>query len=110
MTYILNENGEVVETEEVFVGGRYKFIDGKLVRVGEGKRLPLNYGGSDSLGTHGIMSQADGKMYDSKSSYYRSIKDRGLEIIGNEPVKRATPKQTPIDWENAVAETLKKTP
>lgn len=31
-----------------------------------------------------IESQADGKMYDSKSAYYRSLKNLGYEVVGNE--------------------------
>jgi hypothetical protein len=31
-----------------------------------------------------IVSHADGKTYDSKSAYYKSLKTLGFEIIGNE--------------------------
>ena len=31
-----------------------------------------------------IVSHADGKTYESKSTYYKSLKEQGFEIIGNE--------------------------
>lgn len=31
-----------------------------------------------------IESMADGKVYDSKSAYYKSLKNLGYEIVGNE--------------------------
>jgi hypothetical protein len=31
-----------------------------------------------------MVSHADGKTYDSKSTYYKSLKEQGFEIIGNE--------------------------
>ena len=57
------------------------------------------------------LNPADGKMYDSKSAYYRAVKDKGLEIVGNDaPTKPLKPKQAPINWEKAVAETINQTP
>ena len=35
-------------------------------------------------GIHGMKSMADGKQYDSKSRYYRSLKDHGCVIVGND--------------------------
>lgn len=65
---------------------------------------------SDEM-TGGVFCPADGKTYDSKSSYYKAVKAKGLEIVGNDaPMKRATPKTNDINWEKAVAETLKQTP
>lgn len=58
-----------------------------------------------------VVNPADGKTYDSKSGYYQAVKDRGLEIVGNDaPSKPSKPKQKPIDWERAVKETLQTNP
>lgn len=66
---------------------------------------------SDDLGVGGVFNPADGKKYDSKSAYYQAVKDKGLEIMGNDaPTTRAKPKQKKIDWEKAVSETLKQLP
>jgi len=35
----------------------------------------------------GVKNPVDGKMYDSKSSYYRAVKDAGCVIVGNEAEK-----------------------
>lgn len=109
MTYVLNENGDIIKTDEVFKNGRYVFIDGKMVRVGDGKRPPTHYAGSDDIG--GVLNPADGKTYDSRSAYYSAVKSKGLVIAGDEaPTQRAKPKIKSINWEQAVAETLKTTP
>jgi len=41
---------------------------------------------TDSAGDtiHGIQSMADGKMYDSKSAYRKSLKEKGLVELGND--------------------------
>jgi len=68
---------------------------------------------SDHLGEglKGVLNPADGKTYNSKSAYYAAIKSKGLEIMGNDaPTQRATPKTESINWEKAVAETLKNSP
>lgn len=41
---------------------------------------------SDSMGygVRGIKSMADGKQYDSKSEYYKSLKEKGYEVVGND--------------------------
>lgn len=44
-------------------------------------------------GMEAIQSMADGRFYDSRSSYYGSLKARGLEIVGNE---RAAMDQRPV--------------
>ena len=67
----------------------------------------------DSLGegVKGVFNPADGKTYDSKSEYYKAVKAKGLVIMGDDaPTKRAEPKKETINWEKAVAETLKTTP
>ena len=66
---------------------------------------------SDDMGTKGVLNPADDKMYDSRAAYYKAVKSKGLEIMGSDaPTKRATPKTKTIDWKQAVAETLNKTP
>lgn len=66
---------------------------------------------SDDLGINGVLNPADGKTYSSKSAYYAAIKSKGLEIMGNDaPTQRATPKTESINWEKAVAETLRTSP
>lgn len=42
---------------------------------------------SDNL--DGVQNPCDGKIYDSKSAYYRAVKDAGCEIVGNEAEKLA---------------------
>lgn len=32
-----------------------------------------------------VKSMADGRIYDSKSAYYKSVKSAGCEIVGNDP-------------------------
>jgi len=49
--------------------------------------LPAPYIRSDGMDP--TMNHADGQMYDSKSAYYRGVKDAGCEIVGNEAL---TPK------------------
>lgn len=111
MPYKLNENGEIVETSEVFKTGRWRMIDGKLVRIGDGTRGPVHYAGSDDMGTKGVFNPADGKTYDSRSEYYSAVKSKGLVIMGDDaPTKPSTPKTKTVNWEKAVAETLKTTP
>lgn len=42
---------------------------------------------SDDLGLQGIYNHADGKRYDSKSSYHRTLKERGFAIREDSPGK-----------------------
>lgn len=39
---------------------------------------------SDDLGKDGIINHADGRRYDSKSSYYSAVKAAGCEVVGND--------------------------
>lgn len=111
MTYVFNESGEIVETQEVFKNGRYRMIEGKLVRIGDGLYGPTHFAKSDDLGTKGVFNPADGKTYDSRSAYYNAVKAKGLVIAGDDaPTTRATPKTKTVNWEKAVAQTLKSTP
>jgi hypothetical protein len=61
---------------------------------------------SDDLGSKGVVNPADGKKYDSKSAYYKAVKDKGYEIVGNEKLGASKPNVPDIDWKRAVAETL----
>lgn len=38
----------------------------------------------------GVQNPCDGKTYDSKSAYYRAVRDAGCEIVGNEAEKIAS--------------------
>jgi hypothetical protein len=54
---------------------------------------------------------ADGRTYDSKSAYYKAVKNKGLQVVGNDmPIQPPKPKPSNINWEKAVAETLKMKP
>jgi len=75
---------------EVFV-----YRDGKLVPKGEA--APLNRGPyviSDCMAP--VRSMADGKMYDSKSTYSRAVRAAGCEIVGNEKIERRPEPLPPI--------------
>lgn len=61
---------------------------------------------SDDLPSDGLLSQADGKKYNSKSSYYKSLKENGYEIVGNEKLGPSQPKLNEINWEKAVSEAI----
>lgn len=116
---------EPCEKEDTETLGGYKYYDAaKVSEYSEGKHNkggwiaaavsgPSHYAGSDSLGigVQGIFNPADGKTYDSRSAYYNAVKSKGLVIAGDEaPTQRATPKTKTVNWEKAVAQTLKTTP
>ncbi len=46
---------------------------------------------SDDLGIQGIMNHANGKKYDSKSQYYRAVKEAGCVVLGNDAPREAKP-------------------
>jgi len=46
-----------------------------------------------SDGMDPILNHADGQMYDSRSAYYRGVKDAGCEIVGNEKLTAPAPKE-----------------
>jgi len=54
----------------------------------------------------GMLCPADGKTYDSKSSYYKAVKAAGCEIVGNDPITPSKPQGEAIDWQRAVYESL----
>lgn len=68
----------------------YVLRDGKLVPKHQAE--PLNAG--PYIATDGmdpIRSMADGQMYDSKSTYRRSLKAHGCQELGNDRQERAAP-------------------
>jgi hypothetical protein len=48
-----------------------------------------------------VRSMGDGKIYDSKSKYYKHLKSEGL-VIADEPPKPQKPKE--VDWTSALSE------
>ena len=44
----------------------------------------------------GVQNPCDGKKYDSKSAYYRAVKNAGCEIVGNEAEKIAANTTAPV--------------
>lgn len=48
---------------------------------------------SDDLGKDGILNHADGKMYDSKSQYYKAVKEAGCEVLGNDAPRESNAPQ-----------------
>lgn len=74
----------------------YIFSDGALIdkRVAPRPRsnrshLPCPMVISDQLGD--VWNPVNGKTYDSKSSYYRAVRDAGCEIVGNDPLASKAP-------------------
>lgn len=47
---------------------------------------------SDYVPTGAIKSMADGKMYDSKSKYYKSVKEAGMVVLGNDAPRESKKK------------------
>lgn len=65
---------------------------------------------SDDLGVHGIKSMADGKQYDSKSAYYKSLKSQGYEVVaGDSKFKNPTAHRRAVDEGINWGKELKKT-
>lgn len=61
-----------------------------------------------SDGMDATFCPADGKVYDSRSGYYAAVKNKGLEIVGNDaPTERASPATKEIDWRPEVAQAIK---
>lgn len=63
---------------------------------------PFHYVISDDLGA--VQNPADGKTYDSKSAYYKAVKDAGCVVLGNEKIK---PRQTTSISKEALRSGLK---
>lgn len=62
---------------------------------------------SDDLGKNGVLNHADGKKYDSKSAYYRAVRDAGCEVVGDDPMPVSTPSEpSESEIKRDVAQTL----
>lgn len=122
--YRFNEKGALEPCEEKdleSLGGLKWLSSDKVREYSEGAheqdgwiawrvRPPTHYG-SDDLGTKGVFNPADGKTYDSRAEYYKAVKAKGYEIMGNDSPESFKPKpKKEIDWKQAVAETIYSTP
>lgn len=79
-------------------------------RAARGPRSELPCPAIRADGMPDMLSHADGKLYDSKSSYYASIKAAGCEIVGNDTSAirdRPTYDVSDADIETSVVQTLK---
>lgn len=65
---------------------------------------PNFYVQSDYIPSGDVKSMADGKTYDSKSKYYKSLKEKGMVIVGDEKIRPQKPKE--VNWHQAVADTI----
>lgn len=74
----------------------------EIEREEVGVRRAGFYTQSDYLPSGDLKSMADGKMYDSKSKYYKSLKEQGMVIVDEPPKER---KEKTVDWEKALVET-----
>lgn len=91
------ENGQISSAEKL-PDGLYVYAPGDEIPVRDpsynGFRIIWQHRKPPSRfgeGTYGIMDTmdgtacpVDGKMYDSKSRYYRTVKESGCEIVGND--------------------------
>jgi hypothetical protein len=76
---------------------RYVIHEGKLKPWPEVARLRLECSARSALpaphviSDHlpGVRNMADGRVYDSKSEYYRAVKSAGCEIVGSEAERMA---------------------
>lgn len=70
--------------------------------------LPTPYIISDHLPD--IVNHADGKVYDSRSSYLRAVKAAGCEVVGDARARDAEPSEfvSPGNVERDVADTIDK--
>lgn len=52
---------------------------------------------SDDLGVQGVLNPATGKIHDSKSAYYKDVKESGCVIVGNDAPREAKGPKAEID-------------
>lgn len=65
---------------------------------------------SDDLGTKGVFNPANGKTYDSKSEYGKSVKAAGMEIVGNDaPTTTRTEVRGDFDCRKDIAQAIEQT-
>lgn len=60
---------------------RVNVVEYEIAQVRKGPQVISDYAGTD---INGIQSMADGKYYDSKSAYRRSLKEKGYVELGND--------------------------
>lgn len=74
--------------------------------IEESKRSALSAPMIISDTTDPFRSMLDGRMYDSKSRYERSVKDAGCVVVGNEKVESKPVKRPPVgpDIKRAIAQ------
>lgn len=66
--------------------------------------VPTPFFVSDNLGQH-LINHADGQRYDSRSGFYKAVKQAGCEVVGNEtpkPFKPHTAKGSGADIKRAI--------
>ena len=73
----------------------YVYRDGRWVEKSKATPLLSHYVIQDSHDP--FQSMADGKMYDSKSAYRRSLKAQGLAELGNERLKNQPTPLPPLE-------------
>jgi hypothetical protein len=88
-------------------GGLVPWAEASRIQNAEDRRSGLPCPSIIRDGLDGLMSHVDGKRYDSKSAYYRSVKAAGCEIVGNEaPTTTVEGNKRPVsrdDVEQAIA-------
>lgn len=91
--------------DDAIQSGRIKKL--KYEAASESKKF---YVISDHLGegASGVLNPVDGKKYDSKSAYYRTVKEAGCYVMGNDAPTSDNRKPQKIDWKQAVAEACNK--
>lgn len=102
--YEYDHNGELKPVYDGKKNGRFRWVDGKMVRIGEG-RLPSHFAGSDEIE---VKSMADGKMYSSRSEYYQSLKNSGHRVLEADEVTPSKPEYKPDmgDIKKDIAKTM----
>lgn len=82
----------------------YRFINGEWVEADKAQTEPSSHGViQDSIDP--FRSHADGKIYDSKSTYRRSLRAMGLREVGNDNINvknEYTPKDVRADIHKAI--------
>lgn len=69
------------------------------------------YSSKETNWDNGVLNPVDGKRYTNENDYVDAVKRAGKQILGNDaPTQKAKPKTESINWEKAVAETLKTSP
>lgn len=69
---------------------RYRYHNGEVVEArliprGPNRRSHLSAPYIRPDGMDALVNHANGHLYDSKSAYYRAVKDAGCEIVGDDP-------------------------